>query len=47
MTTPRTIRFTLNGRSVSLDVIPHETIIDMLTLRFDLKGARESCGQGL
>jgi carbon-monoxide dehydrogenase small subunit len=47
VTTPRTIRFTLNGRAVSLDVMPHETIIDMLTQRFDLKGARESCGQGL
>lgn len=47
MTTPRTIRFTLNGRAVSLDVMPHETIIDVLTQRFDLKGARESCGQGL
>ncbi|MDB5595407.1 MAG: (2Fe-2S)-binding domain protein [Hyphomicrobiales bacterium] len=47
MTTPRTIRFTLNERAVSLDVMPHETIIDMLTQRFDLKGARESCGQGL
>jgi carbon-monoxide dehydrogenase small subunit len=47
VTTPRTIRFKLNGRAVSLDVMPHETIIDMLTQRFDLKGARESCGQGL
>ncbi|MBX9740277.1 MAG: (2Fe-2S)-binding protein [Beijerinckiaceae bacterium] len=27
--------------------MPHETIVDMLTQRFDLKGARESCGQGL
>jgi carbon-monoxide dehydrogenase small subunit len=47
VTTPRTIRFKLNGRPVSLDVMPHETIVDMLTQRFDLKGARESCGQGL
>ncbi|MDO9439652.1 MAG: (2Fe-2S)-binding protein [Beijerinckiaceae bacterium] len=47
MTTPRTIRFKLNGRSVSADIMPHETIVDMLTQRFDLKGARESCGQGL
>jgi aerobic carbon-monoxide dehydrogenase small subunit len=47
VTTPRTIRFKLNGRSVSADIMPHETIVDMLTQRFDLKGARESCGQGL
>jgi carbon-monoxide dehydrogenase small subunit len=47
VTTPRKIRFNLNGRPVSADVMPHETIVDMLTQRFDLKGARESCGQGL
>jgi aerobic carbon-monoxide dehydrogenase small subunit len=47
LTTPRKIRFKLNGRPVSADIMPHETIVDMLTQRFDLKGARESCGQGL
>ncbi len=47
MSTTRTIRFTLNGRAVAADVAAGETIVDMLTLRFDLKGARESCGQGL
>lgn len=47
MTNARTIRFTLNGAPVSLSVMPHETLIEVLTLRCDLKGARESCGQGL
>jgi carbon-monoxide dehydrogenase small subunit len=43
----RTIRFTLNGMPVTADVMPHETLVDMLTQRFELRGARESCGQGL
>ena len=47
MSASRTIRFTLNGESVSADVMPHETLVDMLTQRFELRGARESCGQGL
>ncbi len=47
MSTSRTIRFTLNGRAASAEVAASETIVDMLTNRFDLRGARESCGQGL
>jgi carbon-monoxide dehydrogenase small subunit len=47
MTEPRTIRFKLNGAAVSAGIMPHETLIEVLSLRFDLKGARESCGQGL
>lgn len=47
MSGSRTIRFTLNGERVSADVMPHETLVDMLTQRFELRGARESCGQGL
>ena len=47
VTTPRKIRFKLNGRPVSANVMPHETIVDMLYGQFDLTGARESCGQGL
>jgi aerobic carbon-monoxide dehydrogenase small subunit len=47
MTEPRTIRFNLNGAAVSASIMPHETLIEVLSLRFDLKGARESCGQGL
>ena len=43
----RTIRFTLNGRSVSANVANHETLVDVLQREFALFGARESCGQGL
>jgi carbon-monoxide dehydrogenase small subunit len=47
VSTSRTVGFTLNGARVSADVVPHETLVDMLTQRFELRGARESCGQGL
>ena len=47
MSTSRTIHFTLNDRPVSAEIAASETIVDMLTNRFDLRGARESCGQGL
>ncbi|MYZ49194.1 (2Fe-2S)-binding protein [Propylenella binzhouense] len=47
MSSPRTIRFTLNGEPVSATIMPHETLVDVLQHRFDLRGARESCGQGL
>jgi carbon-monoxide dehydrogenase small subunit len=40
------IRFTLNGRKVSALVESHIDLVDLLR-RFDLFGARESCGQGL
>jgi aerobic-type carbon monoxide dehydrogenase small subunit (CoxS/CutS family) len=43
----RTIRFTLNGRSVSTSVATHETAVELLQRQFSLYGARESCGQGL
>ena len=47
MTEPRKIHFKLNGTSVSASVMPHETLIEVLSGQFELKGARESCGQGL
>jgi carbon-monoxide dehydrogenase small subunit len=47
VSTSRTIHFTLNGRPASADIAANGTIVDMLTNRFDLRGARESCGQGL
>jgi aerobic carbon-monoxide dehydrogenase small subunit len=47
VTAPRKIRFKLNGQSVSANVMPHETIVDLLTNHFDLTGTRESCGQGM
>jgi carbon-monoxide dehydrogenase small subunit len=40
------IGFTLNGKTVSADIETHFTLVDLLN-RFDLFGARESCGQGL
>jgi carbon-monoxide dehydrogenase small subunit len=42
----RQIRFKLNGRPVTANVSNHENLVDLLK-RFDLHGARESCGQGL
>ena len=47
MSTARSIRFTLNGRKVSASVMPNDSLIEMLTGQFNLRGARESCGQGL
>jgi aerobic-type carbon monoxide dehydrogenase small subunit (CoxS/CutS family) len=44
--TSRQIRFTLNGRPVSARIESHLDLVDLLR-RFDLFGARESCGQGL
>jgi aerobic-type carbon monoxide dehydrogenase small subunit (CoxS/CutS family) len=41
------IRFTLNGRRAAVRVASDETVVEMLRERFDLFGARESCGQGL
>jgi carbon-monoxide dehydrogenase small subunit len=43
----REIRFRLNGESVSAQVAPHETLLEVLREAFGLHGARESCGQGL
>jgi len=45
--TARTIRFHLNGNYVQAEVKPHENLVEMLTQKFNLKGARESCGQGV
>jgi aerobic carbon-monoxide dehydrogenase small subunit len=42
----REIHFTLNGEPVSAEIEPHRNLIELLQ-RFDLFGARESCGQGL
>jgi len=44
--TDRLINFTLNGEAVSATVKPYHNLIDLLS-QFDLRGARESCGQGL
>jgi aerobic carbon-monoxide dehydrogenase small subunit len=42
----RTINFSLNGQQVSTAIEPHRNLVELLQ-RFDLFGARESCGQGL
>jgi carbon-monoxide dehydrogenase small subunit len=42
----RTINFTLNGQRVSTEIESHRNLVELLQ-RFDLFGARESCGQGL
>lgn len=41
------IAFILNGAPVSADVETHTSLVELLRDRFDLFGARESCGQGL
>jgi aerobic carbon-monoxide dehydrogenase small subunit len=43
----RIISFTLNGRMVAAEIGTHESLVEVLRRRFDLFGARESCGQGL
>jgi carbon-monoxide dehydrogenase small subunit len=46
MMSTRSINFTLNGQPVSTAIEPHRNLVELLQ-RFDLFGARESCGQGL
>ena len=46
MSETRTIRFTLNGRTVSAPILPHFNLVELLH-ELGLFGARESCGQGL
>jgi carbon-monoxide dehydrogenase small subunit len=41
------ISFRLNGESVSAQVAPHESLVEVLREGFGLLGARESCGQGM
>jgi carbon-monoxide dehydrogenase small subunit len=41
------ISFALNGRSVTTEAAPGESLVELLRDRFALYGARESCGQGL
>jgi len=46
MSEARTIRFTLNGRTMSATVGTHRNLVELLH-ELGLFGARESCGQGL
>ncbi|WP_199256785.1 (2Fe-2S)-binding protein [Alteribacillus sp. YIM 98480] len=41
------VNFILNGKSVSAEVAPHETLLDLLRNDFGLGGAKETCGLGL
>lgn len=43
----RTISFTLNGRKATAPVASYTTLVELLQNQFGLKGARESCAQGL
>jgi len=47
MADARRIAFTLNGRPVQVEAMPHHSLVEMLQTQFGLTGARESCGQGL
>jgi carbon-monoxide dehydrogenase small subunit len=46
MMSAQIINFTLNGEAGSTAIEPHRNLVELLQ-RFDLLGARESCGQGL
>lgn len=41
-----TVNFTLNGRKVSAEVSPEETLLNVVRDKFHLTGAKEGCGQG-
>ncbi|MBS0195789.1 MAG: (2Fe-2S)-binding protein [Planctomycetes bacterium] len=40
------IAFTLNGKAVEIDVLPHERLLDTLRYTLGLTGAKEGCGEG-
>ena len=40
------VYFTLNGRKVSVDVSPEETLLSVVRNKFNFTGAKEGCGQG-
>ncbi|MEW5901059.1 MAG: (2Fe-2S)-binding protein [Acidobacteriota bacterium] len=42
----KTISFTLNGRKVSVEVEPRETLLDVLRMRSKLTGAKKTCDRG-
>ncbi len=43
----KALSFKLNGEPVTAEVPTHWNLVELLQNRFDLFGARESCGQGL
>jgi len=44
--TQKSISFTLNGRSVSIDVEPRETLLEVLRQRLKLTGTKRTCDRG-
>lgn len=40
------IKFTLNGKQVSIDVSPSMRLLDVLREHFHLTGTKEGCGEG-
>jgi aerobic-type carbon monoxide dehydrogenase small subunit (CoxS/CutS family) len=40
------VGFTLNGLAVSVEVAPHERLLDTLRYTLDLPGTKEGCGEG-
>ncbi len=42
----KTISFTLNGESVSMEVTARERLLDLLRYRLGLPGTKEGCGEG-
>jgi carbon-monoxide dehydrogenase small subunit len=43
MSQPRPLTFTLNGRSRTIDVAPHHTLLDVLRDDLQLTGTKECC----
>ncbi len=42
----KTIRFTLNGEPVEVDIQPHFTLLQLLREELELTGTKEGCGMG-
>jgi aerobic-type carbon monoxide dehydrogenase small subunit (CoxS/CutS family) len=42
----KTVAFILNGRSVSVDVEPRETLLEVLRDKLKLTGTKKTCGRG-
>jgi carbon-monoxide dehydrogenase small subunit len=42
----QTLSFTLNGESISVDIEPHLTLLQVLRDKMELTGTKEGCGMG-
>lgn len=40
------VNFSLNGQAISLDVAPHDRLLDALRYHLGLTGTKEGCGEG-